>query len=431
VQWPSHRLQPHSYGAFRCIGADCEDTCCVGWAVNVDRSTYEAYQSCEDLELGASLHQLVTINQPIAGNAANSNDDNYARITLSGAACPFLSEGLCSIQKKLGEQYLSKMCAAYPRVMSLVDDVLYRSLHLSCPEAARIMLLDPHPMQFDAEEQQQDESHRLGNLAALDTSSARYTDKPYRYFREVRSLVIWILQNRDYALWQRLAILGSLCDQLHQASSAGRHQETPQVLEGYRDAVTRGLFDESLGQLRAQPAMQLETVVELIVGRIGSDYTSPRFLECYKQFMLGLEWTAQSTMEDIGSRYATVYSEYYTPFMAQHEYMLEHYLVNYVHSSLFPFGPQESTQNLGAPQVVNSISKRYMLMAAYYVIIKTVLIGMAGVHRKEFSREHVIKLVQSCAKTFEHSVAFPARAFEILRNHGIENCVSMALVIQN
>jgi lysine-N-methylase len=371
------------------------------------------------------LQQLVNIN------ATNSSDDNYARITLSGAGCPFLSEGLCSIQKKLGEQYLSKMCATYPRVMSLVDDVLYRSLHLSCPEAARIMLLDPNPMQFDAGAQQQEESHRLGNLAVLHTSSATYTDKPYQCFLEVRNLVIWILQNRAYALWQRLAILGSLCDQLNETSLESRHQEMPQVLEGYRDAVTRGLFDQSLSQLRARPAMQLETIVELIVSRIGSDYTNPRFLECYKEFMLGLAWTEQSTMEDIGLSYAAGHSQFYGPFMSRHEYMLEHYLVNYVHGSLFPFGPQESTQNLGVPQIVNSISKQYMLMAVYYAIIKTVLIGMAAFHQKEFSTAHVIKLVQCCAKTFEHSVAFPARAFEILRNHGIENCVSMAMLIQD
>jgi lysine-N-methylase len=393
--------------------------------VNVDRATYEAYQSCDDPELGSSLQQLVTIN------VANSNDDNYARITLSGAACPFLSEGLCSIQKKLGEQYLSKMCAAYPRVMSLVDGVLYRSLHLSCPEAARIVLLDPDPMQFDAEEHHEDGSRRLGNLAVLDTSSAKYTDKPYQYFREVRDLVISILQNRTYDLWQRLVILGSLCDQLHETSSGGRHLETPQVLEGYRDAVARGLFDESLGRLQARPEVQFETVVELIVGRIGSDYTSPRFLECYKEFILGLNWTEHSTMEDVGSRYSAAQSQYYAPFMSRHEYMLEHYLVNYVHGSLFPFGPQESTQNLGVPQVVDSIGKQYMLMAVYYAIIKTVLIGMAGVHQKEFSTEHVVKVIQSCAKTFEHSVAFPARALQILKDHGIENCVSMAMLIQN
>jgi lysine-N-methylase len=424
VLLPATRLQPRPYSAFRCIGADCEDTCCIGWGVNVDRSTYEAYQRCDDPDLSTPLHQLVTIN------ARNSSDDNYARISLSGAGCPFLSEGLCSIQKKLGEQYLSKMCAAYPRVMSVVDDVLYRSLHLSCPEAARIVLLDPSPMQFDAEPHQQDGS-RSGNLAVINTRSPTYTDKPYQYFWEVRGLVISILQTRRYTLWQRLVILGWLCDRLDKTACGSRSDETPEVLEEYREAISRGLFGGSLGRLQPRPAAQLETCVELIVGRIGSDYTSPRFLNCYKEFMSGLEWTAESTMEDITLRYAAAYSRYYEPFMSQHEYMLENYLVNYAHGSLFPLGPQESTQNLGLPQVVNSISRQYMLMASYYAIIKAVLIGMAGFHQTEFGADHVVRLVQSCAKTFEHSVAFPARAFEILADHGIENCAGMAMLIQS
>jgi lysine-N-methylase len=265
----------------------------------------------------------------------------------------------------------------------------------------------------------------------INTRSPRYADKPYQYFREARGLVISILQTRAYPLWQRLVILGSLCDQLNTITSGSRQDETAEVLEEYREAVAHGVFDGSLGQLQARPAAQLEASVELIVGRIGSDYTSPRFLNCYKEFMSGLEWTAESTMDDIAQRYATAYSRYYEPFMSRHEYMLENYLVNYAHGSLFPLGPQESTQNLGLPHLANTISRQYMLMAVYYAIIKTVLIGMAGFHQTEFGAAHVVKLVQSCAKTFEHSVAFPARAFEILSDHGIENCTSMAMLIQS
>ena len=78
----SKRLQPRSYHAFRCIGADCEDTCCVGWIVNIDKHTYEAYQHCDDPELGSRLHELVTINP------ASTSDDNYAHVTLSGSGLP-------------------------------------------------------------------------------------------------------------------------------------------------------------------------------------------------------------------------------------------------------------------------------------------------------------------------------------------------------
>jgi len=422
VLLPATRLQPRSYSAFRCIGADCEDTCCIGWGVNVDRPTYEAYQRCDDPELGPSLHELVTINP------ANGSDDNYAKITITGTGCPFLSEGLCSIQKKLGEEYLSKMCATYPRVMSMVDDVLHRSLHLSCPEAARLVLLNVDPMQFD-QAPYQPNGLRLGNLSVLSTTSAKHTDKPYQYYREVRSLAIWILQNRSYPLWQRMVILASLCDQLNEAATP--ILEIPTLLDGYRDAMDRRLFNESLCQLHPQPAAQLETVVELIVSRISSDFISLRFRECYQDFMRGLEWTPESSMDDIGRRYTSAYWQYYAPFMSQHEYMLEHYLVNYAHGKLFPFGPQETTQNLSAEKVGNTIGKQYMLLATNYAIIKTVLIGVAGFSKTEFGTAHVVKVVQSCAKTFEHSVAFPARALEILSEHGMQSSVSMAMLLQN
>ena len=425
VQWPATRLQPQSYSAFRCIGADCEDTCCIGWGVNVDRPIYEAYQRCEDPELGDALHRLVTINP-----ANNGNEDNYARITITGDGCPFLAEGLCSIQKKLGETYLSKMCATYPRVMSLVDDVLHRSLHMSCPEAARIVLLNPSPMEFEEKPFEQD-GQRLANLGLLDTRSAKYTDKPYQYFRAVRALAIWILQNRAYPLWQRMVVLGSLCDQLDQTSARGIYSETPQILDGYRDAMSRMLFNESLAQLQPRPVAQLEVIVELIVGRISSDFTSLRFRECYQDFMRGLEWTPESSLDDIGQRYARAYSDYYAPFMSRHEYMLEHYLVNYAHSRLFPFGPQETSQNLSAEKVVNTIGKQYMLMAVNYAVVKTILIGLAGFEKANFGAAHVINGVQSCAKTFEHSVAFPACALKILAEHGLQTCVSMAILLQN
>ena len=61
------------------------------------------------------------------------------------------------------------MCSAYPRVMNVVDDVLQRSLDLSCPEAARMVLLDPNPMEFDDDEGPQRDP-RLGNLSILRTS---------------------------------------------------------------------------------------------------------------------------------------------------------------------------------------------------------------------------------------------------------------------
>jgi lysine-N-methylase len=423
VPKPVKRLQPRSYHAFRCIGAECEDTCCVGWIVNVDKATFEAYQRSNDPELGPKLHELVTIN------TENASEDNYGRINLSGPACPFVDDGLCSIQKRLGEDHLSVMCSMYPRVMNVVDDVLQRSLDLSCPEAARIVLLDPNPMEFDTDDGPARDP-RLGNLSILRTSNGK-SDKPYQYFREIRDLVIWLLQYRAYSLWKRLAILGSLCDQLQKMTETGEQAQTVEVLAAYRDGVQSGLFDAALSSHRPQPAKQLELILELIVGRISSDFTAPRLLSCYQKFMDSMAWTAELSMNDLGKRYAAAYSQYYAPFLSQHQHMLEHYMVSYVHRTLFPLGPQESTRGASVHHAAKTIRDQCLLMMAYFGITQTLLIGMAAFHKEQFGTAEAVHVIQSFTKAFEHSPTFGERALMILQEKGVTNCTMLAILLLN
>ena len=110
---PSVR-QPQYFDRFRCIGAECEDTCCQGWGVPVDSETWEKYQSPLDFRIGDKpLSSLVEINP------ASSSAIDYAKIRLEGTKCPALEEGLCSIQQALGEAYIPALCSTYPRVLNI------------------------------------------------------------------------------------------------------------------------------------------------------------------------------------------------------------------------------------------------------------------------------------------------------------------------
>jgi lysine-N-methylase len=320
--------------------------------------------------------------------------------------------------------------------MNVVDDVLQRSLDLSCPEAARIVLLDPTAMQFDEEEGRPHDS-RMGHLSVLSTAplpaptSDGTSDKPYQYFLDIRGFVIWLLQYRTYSLWKRLVILGSLCDQLQEMSTASGQLQTLEVLDAYRDAVERDLFGEALETHSPRPAEQLEMVLELIVGRISSDFTAPRLLECYQKFMQAMEWTVESSMTDIGLRYLAAHAQYYAPFMKQHAHILEHYLVSYVHRTLFPLGPQVSSRGLSVYHIAQSIRDQCLLMMVYFAIVQTLLIGMAAYHKEELSTGHVIQVIQSFTKAFEHSLSFPGRALKILAAKGMTSCASMAILLLN
>ena len=399
---PSRRLEPSYYETFRCVGSACEDTCCRGWRVPVDKQTYEKYQGCSHSALGPKLQTLVRINP------AAQNGDSFAEIQLTASECPFLSDGLCEIQSTLGEEFLSKNCSSYPRMMSEVEGVLERSLDLSCPEAARLALTNPEPILFVESDGEADDTSR-SSVGIVDTTNSQDPEKPYRYVHEIRSLMISLLQNRAYPLAQRLLVLGRLCDKLE--------------LEGTEDGC-EGLHNLSRERKDIQPRSvmpslaRFETIIELILARISTDATTPRFLDCYRTFMTGLNWTYDSSLEDLAARLDAAFAGPFAAFRAQHEYMLEHYLVAYVFRSLFPFGAQSVNRKLAEYHFTHSISHQYQLMVVDFVVIESLLAGLAAFHGKHFGLPHALTLIQSATKTFEHSLSYPAKVLELLAQKG-------------
>jgi len=420
---PRHILEPRHFAGFHCIGADCEDTCCDGWAVPVDRRAYEKYRDCSDPQWRASFEKLITIHP------ANATDQDYARIRLESSTCPFLSEGLCSIHKTLGEDYLPATCASFPRVWNIVDQVLEASLDLGCPEAARVALLDPEPMSL-LEKPMDDRDLHWVSAGAMDTSLGADCGKPYRYFSPVRAFAVRLLQNRGLPLWKRLLILGFFCDKLQEMGSGKDEPQIPDMIQAYDQAVSSGSFNATLDQFQPDLSLRIETVMELIVARITSDFTNRRFLQSYKEFIDGLQWAADSNMEQIVSRYSAAQRQHGAPFLAGHGYMLEHFLVNRMYRSLFPLGPQESTSTLRVQHTQRSIHDEFMLMAVHYAIIETLLVGLAGFYKEAFAAEHVIRVVYTCTRTFEHSLTFSERILQALQQKGINSVQGAARLIK-
>jgi lysine-N-methylase len=139
-------IRPAYAEKFRCIGPACEDICCQGWSVPIDQAAYEKYQ-----QLPASpLRTLIDANilrMPESGatSAEDVKPGIFAKIRMdSSNQCPMLTEErLCRIQVELGEALLSYSCATYPRVVHSVGGMEEKPLTLSCPEAARLVLMSP------------------------------------------------------------------------------------------------------------------------------------------------------------------------------------------------------------------------------------------------------------------------------------------------
>lgn len=412
-------LQPRYYARFRCIGPDCEDTCCAGAGVAIDRPTYEKYRACSDSDLAAKM------TETIAPNPASQSDVDYAfvRPTASGA-CPFLTEDrLCHIQKKLGETSLSRACATYPRALSTVDGVVERTLYMSCPEAARHALLDPEVMSLEEAEMEPDS--RFFGFPELDTAIGAPSGKPYRQFHEVRRFVVALLQNRALDLWKRLIILGMFCEELDKIAQSGRVDDTGSLIQSFSDHIAAGWFEQTLANIAVKPRLQVDFLIKAMEYRIGVGSVGQRFLDCYNEFLEGVDYSPERPAE-VAERYSDAYQQYARPFLDRHGYIFEHYLVNSVYQSLFPLGPQKAAllQN-------RAIFTEFLLLAVRYSLLRTLLVGMSGYHKDALCPDHVVKLIQSFAKAIEHNPTYLSRVAESLAESDMASLAVLAFLIKN
>jgi lysine-N-methylase len=139
--------RPNYMQKFRCIGGACEDSCCAGWRVVFDKRTAQSYLDAKDAE----IHEIA--NRAIKKVKTDRSSQNHSFIQMDPktAACPFLqTDKLCMIQGRMGENSLSKVCSTYPRHAGGVAGQQIEVATLSCPEAARLCLLDPDAMKLGA-----------------------------------------------------------------------------------------------------------------------------------------------------------------------------------------------------------------------------------------------------------------------------------------
>ncbi|MBQ1517979.1 MAG: flagellin lysine-N-methylase [Clostridia bacterium] len=112
-------VYPDYFKKFRCIGADCTDTCCKAWDIVIDEDTLAFYRSIPEID-----KHIIT----------DSDGDNIIAMTHNG--CPFLDcDMLCRIQKKYGEEKLCEECRKFPRISQDFTEFEEYMLSLACPAA--------------------------------------------------------------------------------------------------------------------------------------------------------------------------------------------------------------------------------------------------------------------------------------------------------
>ena len=129
--------KPDFYDSFKCIASQCTDTCCIGWEIDVDRDSQEAYRKIAG----------------IFGDKLKANIEEGHFKLLPHDRCPLLTkENLCEIYTNLGEGALCDICREHPRFVEVYGDIMERGLGLCCEEATRLLLAGNGPLTFVSEE---------------------------------------------------------------------------------------------------------------------------------------------------------------------------------------------------------------------------------------------------------------------------------------
>lgn len=366
------------YDSFKCTGSKCEDHCCKGWRINVDRSTYNKYKKLKSSEIKKKIDNSINRNRKFI------SDYDYAKINLIDGKCPMLDENrLCEIYKNLGEENMCYTCRTYPRVYNRVDDVLEKSLTLSCIEVAKNLLLRKNPIEFNLDIIDVENIKIIRNINTSKTEEIRK-----KYFNEIRAFSIEIIQNRRLSIENRIAVLGLFINNI--CSNEKEESIVEKSINEYITKINNGYYDNLIDILVKEDKVeaQLEFLTNIYREMMNKKITSNRYIDNFKKIVKSLKLDSEES-DTIKRFYIKSLNEHYRVFMKDYEYIYENYLVTYMFKNIFPAN-------------CKSLFDSYLNILIHFAILKMNLVGLCGYYKDNINSENVLNLIQSYVAITEH-----------------------------
>lgn len=398
-------LTPTYTEEFECIGGKCEDTCCRGWHIYLNKKIYKLYNKLNVEKLNVKVDKVIKRNRKC------KSDCQYGEIILDkNRRCPFLSkENLCDIYINFGQDKMSDVCAIYPRSYNKVDNVIEKTLTLSCPEVAKRALLNKNPMEFN--EVECTEEVKAINVSINTQISGEYLSK---YFWNLRVFTINLLQNRNYSIDDRLIILGMFYNEIQNDIDKNNLSNILTIIEKYEGRILSDIYKEVLVNIKGDESKKIIFLQQLIEAKLNIDENSKEFIDLHNNSIKSLDYDKLKGT----SNYSKCYKIYYKSFFKDREYILENYLVNYIFANVFPLGK-------------NKVFEEYSMLITYYSIIKIYLVGLSSYYKEDFSEQQVVNFIQKFYRFVIHDSGYNSWILDTLKINNIDNMAHMALFIRD
>lgn len=388
-------IYPSYIDKFQCIGGECEDSCCIGWDIDIDKETFKKYHKVTDEAMKKMFQKNVHNNE-----YCTNKDLDYGRVKLSKTKrCPFLDdENYCVIQGEFGEDYLSSVCSQFPRVLNKVDNHYEISLDVACPEAARIILGSKEKIEFKESEKSLGKYIMSG---VLDTRASEFKDTPIKYFKELRDFSIKIIQNRNLKFSSRLYVLGNFLNELEDIES----DEIEEFIREY-DIENEA---ESYKRERMNYALQISFLKNIIDSLdILNENDSHKFKMYTKELMQGYNIKDNEEIIENKEKYINAFEKYTEEYIESNSHIFESYMVNFIYNNLFPFSESDC------------MFDGYILLLFRYSLMRFYLVGKYIYNGKD-SVEDMVEFIQVFAKAVEHDKNYRSEILEYIKENSYDN----------
>lgn len=383
---------------FQCIGGKCEDSCCIGWDIDVDKKTFKEYINFQNKEYNIFFKNSINKN-----NECSNEFIDYGKIELNEEKrCPFLNEcNYCIIHSEFGEEYLSNTCSHFPRVLNKVDEEYEISLDISCPEAARIVLGRKNGFSFEKDEIELKKYLIAGEFY---TNDVEYEDYPIKYFKEIREFCINIIKDRNFNLSERLYILGNFLYELEEETSYDC-EIVGEFIKNYNvEYISKNYIRNEDNYI-----MQISFLSNIINSlEIYEETENMLFKKYTKEVMDGFYIENLKQMEKDREKYISVFLDYDMNYIKNNEYIFENYLINFMYSNLFPYSESDS------------MFEGYIMLIIRYSLIRFYLVGKYIINNRE-SAEEIIKFIQVFSKVIEHDKNYMEEILDFIIENNFDN----------
>ncbi len=221
-------IEPNYFKHFHCIGGECKQNCCsCSWNITFDKKDYLTVKNAKKSK---KLQELCTHAFRRVKKSDNPSIYAQMRMTEEGS-CHFLDDnGFCALQKECGYKVLPDVCRRFPRQYFTYLNSAEQYLSTGCEEVVRMLMNLPQGIELT-------NGTSIGNNKSFtSTLSIQTMEKanslPFKYYWDIKTLLISIMKNRNYSVEDRLILLGIAFKHIDELIVANEGDKIPAYIDG-------------------------------------------------------------------------------------------------------------------------------------------------------------------------------------------------------